>query len=195
MFVQWRFSTRVAVIAIRIVACAIPCSAAAGQSTPTLCGQQVPPPAQQPPAGAGPVIYYLGLCLSAQGNVSVVEPETYLFHVKLRPSRPSQAQWLPFDDDAYQTIRDDFTRLWTTGFLDDLSIEANDYVFDNGVIGKVITYHLEERARIKRVSYEGTAAINRSQIDEALRQQHSTCGWTRFWIKEPSSGPAKWFVD
>lgn len=137
----------------------------------TLCGQPVPPPAQLPPLGSGPVVYFLGLCFSAQGNVSAVEPETYLFQVRLRPSRPSQAEWVLFDDVAFETIRDDFTRLWATNFLDDLSIEATDYVFDNGVIGKVITYHIEERERIKRVTYEGSAAIDRSKIDEALREK------------------------
>ena len=42
----------------------------------TLCGQPVPAPAQLPPPGSGPLVYVLGLCFSAQGNQSAVEPET-----------------------------------------------------------------------------------------------------------------------
>ena len=131
----------------------------------------MPPPAQLPPPGSGPLVYFLGLCFSAQGNVSAVESETYLFYVRLRPSRPSQSEWVPFDDLAFETIRDDFKRLWATNFLEDLSVEAIDYVFANGVVGKVITYHIEERQRIKRITYEGTTAVDRSKIDEALREK------------------------
>jgi outer membrane protein insertion porin family len=141
------------------------------QNPPTLCGQLIPEPARLPPAGSGPVVYYIGLCFSAQGNVSAVESETYLYYIKLQPSRPSQNEWIPYTDAAYETTIGDFRRLWATGFLDDLSIEATDYRFANGVVGKVITYHLEERPRIKLVTYQGTAAIDRSKIDERLREK------------------------
>jgi outer membrane protein insertion porin family len=139
-------------------------------SAQELCGQAVPPPAKLPPDGSPPVVYYIGICFSAQGNVSAIEPETYLFHVKLQPSLPSRDQWVPWGEAAEETVLQDFQRLWDTGFLDDLSIESEDYTFANGVIGKVITYHLEERARIKLVSYEGTTSIDRSTIDEKLRE-------------------------
>jgi outer membrane protein insertion porin family len=138
---------------------------------PTLCGQPVPEPARLPPAGSGPVVYYIGLCFAAQNNVSSVDPETYLYYVRLQPSRASQDEWIPYDDAAHDTAVGDFKRLWATGFLDDLSIEATDYVFTNGVVGKVITYHLEERPRVKLVSYQGTAVIDRTKIDERLREQ------------------------
>lgn len=137
---------------------------------PMLCGEPVPPPARLPPATSGPVVYYIGPCFSAQGNASAVEPETYLYHVRLKPSRPSENAWVPFDDAAYQTVLEDFQRLWATGFLDDLIIEATDYTFANGVIGKVITFHMEERERIKQVTYSGTSQIERSKIDEKLRE-------------------------
>jgi len=50
--------------------------AASPDGQPTLCGQPLPEPAQLPPDGSGPVVYYIGLCFSAQGNVSVVDSET-----------------------------------------------------------------------------------------------------------------------
>ncbi len=138
---------------------------------PTLCGQAVPEPPQLPPDGSGPVVYYIGLCFAAQGNVSSVDSETYLYYIKLQPSRPSRGEWVPYDEEAQETAVADFKRLWGTGFLDDLSIEATDYPFANGVTGKVITYHLEERPRVKLVTYQGTKVIDRTQIDERLREK------------------------
>ncbi|MEO5822491.1 MAG: BamA/TamA family outer membrane protein, partial [Vicinamibacteraceae bacterium] len=134
-----------------------------------LCGQPVPAPATLPPAGSGPLVYALGLCFSAQGNQSAVEPETYLYYLRLRPSRPSQGQWIPFDDGTRETLKEDFRRLWATGFLDDLKIEATDYTFANGVVGKIVTYHIEERSRIRLVKYDGAGDLEQTKIDEALR--------------------------
>lgn len=59
---------------------------------PCGCGQPVPEPAQLPPAGSGPLVYAFGLCFSTQGNRSAVEPETHLYYLRLRPSRPSQRE-------------------------------------------------------------------------------------------------------
>jgi outer membrane protein insertion porin family len=140
---------------------------------PTLCGQPVPAPATLPPAGSGPLVYVLGLCFAAQGHVSAVEPETYLYYLRLRPSRPSQSEWVPYDETARETIKEDFRRLWATGFLDDLSVEATDYTFANGVAGKIVTYHLEERARVRLVKYEGAGDLEQTKIDEALREHRA----------------------
>ena len=118
--------------------------AAAPDAAPTLCQQPVPSPAQLPPADSGPVVYLLGLCFLAQGNVSLVDPATYLYYVNLRPTRPSQNEWVPYDDQSVEVMKADLARLWATTFLDDLKIEASDFVFANGVVGKLITYHLEE---------------------------------------------------
>ena len=143
-------------------------------AAPTLCGQTVLPPAKLPPEGSGPIVYLLGLCFPTQGNVSAVEPETYLYHVQLRPSRPSQDEWVLFDEQAEQTILADFRRLWDTNFLEDLRVEAIDYRFANGVIGKVVTYHLEERQRVKIVNYEGSTKLDRAKLEERLRERGIT---------------------
>jgi outer membrane protein insertion porin family len=137
---------------------------------PTLCGQPVPPPAQLPPIDSGPLVYVMGLCFSTQNNQSAVEPETYLYYLRLRPSRPSQREWVPFDDAARATIKEDFQRLWATGFLDDLKVEATDYTFPNGVPGKIVTYHIEERSRVRLVKYDGAGDLDQTRIDEALRE-------------------------
>ena len=137
----------------------------------TVCRHPIPEPAALPPGGSGPVVYLLELCFDTQGNVSSVDPQSYLYYVQLKPSRPSIGAWVAYDAAVLETVRNDFRRLWATGFLDDLIIEANDFTFANGVIGKVITYRLEERARVKIVTYDGTNALDRSKLDEVLRDR------------------------
>jgi outer membrane protein insertion porin family len=145
-----------------------------GQVAPTpttnlvVCDANIPAPTVLPPAGSGPVVYLIVPCFEKQDHVNLVPPETYLGSVDLEPSLPTQGVWRPFDEAARQTIRDDFWRLWNTNFLDDLSIEVHDYVFENGVVGKVVNYSIEERSRIRVVDYEGSDELDRTQIDEQL---------------------------
>ena len=67
----------------------------------TICGQQVAPPRAQPPDNSAPVVYLIGLCFDKQGGTSIIEPETYLYYIQLRPSLPSQNMWVPWDDAHY----------------------------------------------------------------------------------------------
>src|SRR5687767_5633448 len=135
--------------------------------------QEVPPPAALPPAGSGPVVYFITVCFPNQGNQPLVEPQTYLYYMQSPDlvSLPSQNVWKPYNDAAEQTIIGDHKRLWATNFLDDLAIEAIDYPFSNGVIGKVILYNMEERQRIKNTVYnEGTKEIEQAKVEERLRE-------------------------
>ena len=141
-----------------------------GQTALTACGNPIPAPQALPPEGSGPVVYQLELCFSAQGNISTVEGQTYLFYMEIRPSQPSQGIWVPYDLDAEQTMRGDFQRLWATNFLDDLKIEVNDYPFSNGAVGKIVTFHMEERERVKIVNYEGEE-VDRAKIEEQLSER------------------------
>jgi outer membrane protein insertion porin family len=153
----------------------VPAPAAAAVES-TLCGTPILPPANLPPAGSAPVVFVFGLCFEKQGNVSVVEPQTYLYYIQLQPSLPSQNIWRPYNEQTEQTILDDFKRLWSTNFLDDLSIEVADYHFSNGVIGKLVTFHMEERERIKNTVYNGPDGkayskdgLDRTKFEEKLR--------------------------
>src|SRR5688572_29303412 len=141
---------------------------------PVCAGQQeVPPPSALPPAGSGPVVYYIAVCFPKQGNVPLVESQTYLYYMQSPEliSLPSQNIWKPYNEAAEQTIIGDHKRLWATNFLDDLKIEVLDFPFSNGVIGKVVVYQLEERQRIKTTVYnEGTKAIEQSNVEEKLRE-------------------------
>ena len=143
--------------------------------TLSLCNgaYQIGPPASLPPAGSGPIVYNIILCFPKQGNVSLIEPQTYLYYMQSPDlvSLPSQNVWKPYNDAAEQTIVGDHKRLWATNFLDDLSIETADYPFSNGVTGKVVIYNMEERQRIKNTVYnEGTKAIEQSKVEERLRE-------------------------
>jgi outer membrane protein insertion porin family len=146
--------------------------ASPSEGTPTICGVPVPAPATLPPAGSGPVLYLIAVCFPAQGNTSTVDAQTYLYYMELfkQRSQPTQNIWTPWNEQTEQTAIADHKRLWATGFLSDLSIEAQDYTFSNGVIGKLITYNMEERERVKIVTYEGIKPIgDRAKVDEQLR--------------------------
>src|SRR5579864_4875181 len=138
----------------------------------TVCGQ-TRTPAAQPPAGSGPVVLYIAPCFAKQGGTSVIEPQTYVYYIQLKFSQPSQGIWVPYDGAAEKIIHEDFSRLLATKFLDDLSIETEDYTFPNGAVGKIVLYKMEERQRVKAFDFEGTKKIETSKIDERLKDQNA----------------------
>ena len=137
----------------------------------TVCGLSIPPPAKLPPANSGPVVYLVVPCFQKQGGSSVIDPATYLYYIQLHGSQPSQDHWIPYNDETERTIEADFKRLWATNFLDDLSIEAVNYPFANGVLGKIIVYDMEERQRVKIVDYVGSKKVDQTKIDDELKKQ------------------------
>jgi hypothetical protein len=110
----------------------------------SICGA-TPLPGALPPTTSGPVVYMISPCFERQGGRSRLQPETYLREIHLKPSRPSQGQWTPYDSAAEQMILEDFQRLWNHFPLADLSIDIRDFHFSNGVIGKLVTYNITER--------------------------------------------------
>src|SRR5262245_66695058 len=61
------------------------------------CGQQAAAPRAQPPSSSGPVVLAFGPCFEAQGGSSVIEPQTYLYYINLRQSRPSENVWVAYN--------------------------------------------------------------------------------------------------
>ncbi len=119
-------------------------------------------------------MYLIVPCFAAQGGTPLVDIQTYLYYIQLQQkrSRPTEGIWTPWDDSTEQIIHDDFKRLMGTNFLDNLSIElAPDYTFPNGVVGKIITYNMEERQRVKIVDYVGSKKIEQSKIDDKLKEE------------------------
>jgi len=131
-------------------------------------------PAVTPPAQTT-FVWQLELCFDKQGNSPTVETETYLYYIKLKDmlSLPSQGKWVPYDDKVEQTALADFNTLMkNTSFLDDMSVEVTDHAFPNGAVGKIVTYHMEERERIKVIDYQGSKAVDRSKIEEELKNRN-----------------------
>jgi len=126
-------------------------------------------PVRQPPAGSGPVIRTTELRFHPV-NESIIEAQTYLYYIQTPLSRPSENFWVPYDDKTEQSLLDDFKRLWATNFLDNLWIETLDEPFENGVLGKHVIYHMEERPRVKIVDYTGSTKVERTKIDEKMKE-------------------------
>ncbi len=137
----------------------------------TVCGMPLPAPARLPPAESPPIVLAVSLCFEQQGGASLIDPQTYLYYIQVKPSEPSRNVWHLYTDETETGLKADFQRLWSTRFLDDLTVEALDFPLSNGVLGKVIVFRMEERQRIKIVDYEGLSKIDRSKIDERLRDK------------------------
>jgi hypothetical protein len=113
----------------------------------SICGVAAPRPDALPPPTSGPVVYLISPCFERQGGRPRLRPETYLREIHLKPSRPSQELWTPYDSAAERVILEDFQRLWNNLALSDLSIDIRDFQFSNGVVGKLVTYNITERKR------------------------------------------------
>jgi len=164
-------------LAVLAVAATWPGPAAAqveSPAAPTTPPSQAPAaqaqPVRQPPEGTGPVVRTIELAFPRQGNVSVIEPQTYLYYLQTKPSRPSDGVWVAYDE---QSVLGDFRRLWNTNFLDDLWVEVRDVPYPNGVVGKYIVFNMEERQRVKIVEYVGTKKLEATKIDEKLKEKGS----------------------
>ena len=144
----------------------------------TVCDQPLRQPSAEPPAGST-FFYSFELCWPEQGNTSAVEYETYFFYTQLdeRISQPAQGKWTPWDESLEELAIGDFkTLMQRTNFLDDMRIEVNDHVFPNGAVGKIVSYIMEERERVKIVEYRDTEGpiklLKRTDIEEKLREQN-----------------------
>ena len=139
-------------------------------------------PLAQPPAGSAPVVYLIAPCWEAQGNQTVIEPATYLYYIQLKASQPSQGVWIALRRHATEkTMLEDFHRLWNTNFLDNLSIEVDDYKFANGVIGKMVT--LQHGGTAARQDRTGLHRHQTNRYDQGRREAQGArtcrCGSTR----------------
>ena len=161
----------VACVAVAIMGAVWPVVAVAQPVTAALRAVAEAQEATPMPAdGSPPVVRTIQIAFPTQGNVPSIEPQTYLFYIETRPSRPSEDVWLLYDE---QRVLDDFRRLWATGFLDDLSIEVNEELFPNGVVGRNIIYNMEERERVRIVEFNGSEELDRTKIEEALSQSEA----------------------
>jgi outer membrane protein insertion porin family len=123
-----------------------------------------------------PLFSLLGLLLAAvpttaqEDEAAVVErveilqnqflqKETLLFYISTKPGER-------FDE---RRLKEDFRRLWDTGFLDDLVLDVQ-----NGQTGKVIRFVVRERKRIQIVDFRGSKALTTSNIEDKLKEKEAT---------------------
>jgi outer membrane protein insertion porin family len=153
---------KLAFVVVAALSIAVPVSAQTPQAAP----------AALPPAGSEPVFTNLTLQFHPV-NESIIEAQTYLYYIQAKDllSRPSAGVWRAYNDDTERVLREDFKRLWATNFLDNLWIETTDVrTYPNGVVAKNVTFHMEERPRIKIVDYLGSSKIERTKVDEKMKE-------------------------
>jgi outer membrane protein insertion porin family len=126
-------------------------------------------PTRMPPAGSATVIRTTELRFHPV-NESLIEASTYLYYIQTPLSRPAEGVWVPYTDAIERSLLDDFKRLWATNFLDNLWIETVDDPFPNGVQAKRVIYHMEERPRVKIVDYTGSTKVERTKVDEKMKE-------------------------
>ena len=147
--------------------------AALAPQDPAPCAQGSPNEGKVmvPPPGAGPVYRTTMLTFPKQGDVSSIEPATYLYYIQALASRPCQTgTFIPWNETLEQRLLADYQRLWGTKFLTDLTLEVVDEPYENGVIGKRVVFVMEERERVKIVQYTGSKQFEQSKAEERLRE-------------------------
>jgi outer membrane protein insertion porin family len=146
---------------------------------PALPAVQAPAPAGQPqgeivpPASSPILLRAIEVRFSSQGNVSVIDPQTYVYYIQTQTSRPSAGVWIPYTDATEQSLLEDYKRLWGTSFLDNLTLSVEDRPYSNGVRAKYVVFDMEERQRVKIVDYDGSKKVEISKIDEALKEKNA----------------------
>ncbi|MEW6368446.1 MAG: outer membrane protein assembly factor BamA [Acidobacteriota bacterium] len=65
-----------------------------------------------------------------------------------------------------EQLKEDFRRLWSTGFFSDMKLEEKD-----GEKGKIVTFILKERPVIKAIDYRGNKAVTTSSIQDELKKE------------------------
>ena len=149
------------------------------QQAPSIFGGAPEPPRPAlPPPDSPALISNVAIQFPTQGNVAGVDYNTYLYYMEIAKeenrSIPSRGQWVPYTDETVDMILQDYQRLWDTGFLNDLWVEVIDTPYPNGVPGKTVIFNMEERERVKIVTYEGSEVLKTEDILENLEQQGVT---------------------
>jgi outer membrane protein insertion porin family len=103
--------------------------------------------------------------VEVRGNQRI-PAETLLFYVSTKPG------------DGYDPLRlrQDFRRLWDTGFIEDLVLSVSD-----GSRGKVATFVVTERARIQIVDYRGAKSLTTTQVEDRLKEKNAALRLDSFY--------------
>ncbi len=87
-----------------------------------------------------------------------LQAETLLYYVSTKAG------------DRYDELRlkEDFRRMWDTGFLQDLLLDVRD-----GAKGKIVNFVVQERRRVQIVDYRGSKAVTTSNIEDKLKEKEA----------------------
>ncbi len=90
-----------------------------------------------------------------QGN-QFLQRDTLLYYVSTKPG------------DRYdeRRLRDDFRRLWDTGFLENMVLDVRDTPR-----GKLVVFQVQERKRVQVIDYRGSKVLTTSNIEEELKKK------------------------
>ncbi|HSE40436.1 MAG TPA: POTRA domain-containing protein, partial [Acidobacteriota bacterium] len=91
-----------------------------------------------------------------EGNQRIAT-ETFLYYINSRAGSQYDAS----------VLREDFKRLWQTGFLNDLKI-----LTENTPQGVVIIFKVEERPIVKVIEYSGNKKVSKDDIDTKLKDDN-----------------------
>lgn len=122
---------------------------------------QAPTPTE--PSGERPVVLER---IDVQGN-QYLPRETILYYVSSKPGTVF----------SEERLREDFQRLWSAGFLEDLAIEANDLANGN----KAVLLRIFERKRIQIVDFRGSKALSKTTIEDKLKEKEATIRLDSFY--------------
>ena len=89
-------------------------------------------------------------------NSQYLQKETLLFYISTKAGER-------YDE---RRLKDDYKRLWDTGFLDDLILDVRDTPQ-----GKVIAFKVVERKRIQIIDYRGSKALTTTNIEDELKKE------------------------
>ena len=109
--------------------------------------------AQDAPEEPVPVV----ASVDVSGN-QYLQRETLLFYVQTKPG----------DRYDVRKLREDFRRLWDTGFLDDLRVEAYD-----APRRQAVRFVVTERKRIQIVDYRGSKELTNTNIEDELKKREA----------------------
>lgn len=117
-------------------------------------GAQTPPPDDDAVAATAPIVERVDVARN-----QFLQRETLLFYISTKAG------------DRYdeQRLKEDFRRLWDTGFVDDLSIDVRD----SPTGGKIVTFVVSERKRIQIVDFRGSKALTNTTIEDELKKKEA----------------------
>lgn len=91
-----------------------------------------------------------------EGNKRIAT-ETFLYYITVKAGAPYDSS----------VLRDDFKRLWQTGFLDDLTI-----LTEKAPEGIAITFKVQEKPLVKSIQYTGNKKVSAEDIDKKLKDDN-----------------------